>query len=145
METLSSEQWETFRSAMQCHVCKKPFVSDDTRVCDHCHLTGRYRDPAHLNCNLNYKNSYYIPVIFHNLSGHDAHFIIKEITIAFKGKIDLLPIIEEKYISFTKQLKIPPKDQNREPTKLWFIDLYKFLNTSLDKLAFFLSKDKLKI
>ncbi|KYN45032.1 hypothetical protein ALC56_00506, partial [Trachymyrmex septentrionalis] len=54
METLSKEQWEAYRSAMRCHICEKPFASDDTRVRDHCHLTGRYRGPAHSNCNLNH-------------------------------------------------------------------------------------------
>jgi len=48
--------------------------------------------------NLNYKNSYFIVKIFHNLSGYDSHFITKEIAIAYKGNIDLLPITKEKYI-----------------------------------------------
>jgi len=37
------------------------------------HLTGRYRDSLHSNCNLNYKNSFYIQIVFHNLSDYDAH------------------------------------------------------------------------
>jgi len=87
METLSSEQWDTFCNATQCHVCEKPFASDDTRVCDHCYLTGRYRGSAHSNCNLNYKvDSYYISEVFHNLSGYDAH-LIKEIVMAYEDKI----------------------------------------------------------
>ncbi|KYN23492.1 hypothetical protein ALC57_04090 [Trachymyrmex cornetzi] len=77
MEALSKQQWEAYRTATRCHICEKPFASNDTRVRDHCHLTGRYRGPVHTNCNLNYKNSYTIPVVFHNLSGYDAHFIIK--------------------------------------------------------------------
>ncbi|XP_050447449.1 uncharacterized protein LOC126849549 [Cataglyphis hispanica] len=40
MVTLSHEQCETFRSATHCHICEKPFAPDDTRVRDHCHLTG---------------------------------------------------------------------------------------------------------
>jgi len=40
METLSNEQWETFRNGTQCHMCEKPFASDDIRIRDHCHLTG---------------------------------------------------------------------------------------------------------
>ncbi|XP_018345109.1 PREDICTED: uncharacterized protein LOC108750260 [Trachymyrmex septentrionalis] len=31
METLSKEQWEAYRSATRCHICEKPFASDDTR------------------------------------------------------------------------------------------------------------------
>ncbi|XP_050452581.1 uncharacterized protein LOC126852138 [Cataglyphis hispanica] len=50
MVTLSHEQCETFRSATHCHICEKPFAPDDTRVRDHCHLTERYRGPAHSNC-----------------------------------------------------------------------------------------------
>ncbi|XP_036144452.1 uncharacterized protein LOC118646224 [Monomorium pharaonis] len=146
METLSEEQLEAYRSVTQCHICDKPFASDDMRVRDHCHLTGRYRGPAHSLCNLNYQNASYMPVIFHNLSGYDSHFIIKEIATAFKGKTDVLLITKEKYISFTKHVvdtadKLDPHNY----IKLRFIDTYKFLNTSLEKLASFLSKEKLKI
>ena len=80
METLSIQQWNAYRSATRCHICEKL-----RWVRDHCHLTGRYRGPAHSNCNLNYKNSFYILVIFHNLSSYDAHFIIKEIATAYDG------------------------------------------------------------
>ncbi|XP_077270171.1 uncharacterized protein LOC143901620 [Temnothorax americanus] len=95
MVDLTRDEWETFHSAAQCHICEKPFAPNDNRVRDHCHLTGRYRGPAHSTCNLNYKDSHFIPVIFHNLSGYDAHFIIKEIAVAFEGSIDVLPITKE--------------------------------------------------
>ncbi|KYN14452.1 hypothetical protein ALC57_13339 [Trachymyrmex cornetzi] len=111
--------------------------------------TGRYRGPAHSNCNLSYKTSLYIPVVFHNLSGYDAHFIIKEIATAYDGQVDVLPITKEKYISFTKHVD-STKDKNtnhfqKNCVKLRFIDSFKFLSTSLDKLASYLDKDKLKI
>src|SRR5580765_6235981 len=142
MVNLTSDEWEKFHSATHYHICEKPFEQDDTRVRDHCHLTGRYRGPAHSNCNLNYKESFFIPIVFHNLSGYDAHFIIKEIATAFEGHIELLPITKEKYISFTKSVKLAD-DKNH--IKLRFIDSYKFLSASLDKLASFLNKDKLQI
>jgi len=137
--------YEKFNNATHCHVCEQPFAPDDKRVRDHCHLTGRYRGPAHSNCNLNYKDSHYIPVVFHNLSGYDAHFIIKEIATAYEGQVDLLPITKEKYISFTKNVKSTENKDKKTCIKLRFIDSYKFLNTSLDKLVSFLSKDKLRI
>jgi len=147
METMSKQQWEAYCSVTR-HIYEKPFSPDDTRVHDHCHLTGRYRDPAHSNYNLNYKNSFNIPIVFHNLSGYDAHFIIKKITTAYDGYVDVLPITKEKYISFTKH---DTKDKNEKEfsekngVKLRFIDSFKFLNASLDKLASYLDKDKLKI
>jgi len=136
--------YEKFNSATHYHVYEKPFAGDK-RVRDHCHLTGRYRGLAHSNCNLHYKDSHYIPVVFHNLSGYDAHFIIKEIVTAYEGQVDLLPITKEKYISFTKNVKITKNKDKKTCIKLRFIDSYKFLNTSLDKLASFLSKNKLRI
>jgi len=150
METLSKQQWEAYCSATRCHICEKPFAPDDTRVRDHCHLTDRYRGPAHSNCNLNYKNSFYILIVFHNLSGYDAHFIIKEIATAYEGHVDVLPITKKKYISFTKHVD-STKDKNeknfqkKNGVKLRFIDSFKFLNASLDKLVSYLDKDKLKI
>jgi len=53
---------EKFNNATHCHVCEKPFAPDNTRLRDHCHLTGRFRGSAHSNCNLNYKDSHCIPM-----------------------------------------------------------------------------------
>ena len=145
MADLTREESEKFRSAVKCHVCKEPFGPDDTRVRDHCHLTGRYRGPAHSSCNLNYKDSHVIPVIFHNLSGYDAHFIIKDIANAFEGNVDLLPLTKERYISFTKPIKGTEEQNSKLCVKLRFIDSFKFLSTSLEKLASYLNTDDLKI
>jgi len=84
----TQDDLKKFNNATYCHVCEKPFAPDDTRVRDHCHLTGRFRGATHSNCNLNYKDSHCIPVVFHNLSGYDAHFIIKEIATAYEGQVD---------------------------------------------------------
>ncbi|KYN28549.1 hypothetical protein ALC57_02028 [Trachymyrmex cornetzi] len=149
MEVLYKQQWETCRSATRCYICGKLFAPDDTRVRDHCHLTSKFRGPAHSNCNLNYKNSFNIPVVFRNLSGYDAHFIIKEIATAYEGQVDVLPITKEKYISFIKHVdSTKGKNTNhfrKNCVKLRFIDSFKFLSASIDKLASYLDKDKLKI
>ncbi|XP_070526950.1 uncharacterized protein [Cardiocondyla obscurior] len=112
MVDFTQNDWEEFKRAAHCHVCEKPFAADDTRVRDHCHLTGRYRGPAHSNCNINYMDSNCIPIVFNNLSGYDAHFIIKEISTAYDGSVELLPITKEKYISFTKNVKSTTDDRN---------------------------------
>jgi hypothetical protein len=111
ISALWRKQWKAYHNAMHCQIYQKPFIQDDKRLRDHCHLIGKYRGPTHSNCNLNYRQSFYIPVIFHNLSGYDSHFIIKEIATAFEGQIDLLPITKEKYISFTKNIKATEDDR----------------------------------
>jgi len=145
MADFTPDEREKFNNATHSHVCEKPFAPDDTRVRDHCHLPGRYRGLTHSNCNSNYKDSHCIPVVFHNLSSYDAHFIIKEIAAAYEGSIDVLPITKEKYISFSKNVKSTVDKDHKNCMKLRFIDSYKFLTTSLEKLASFLDKDKLKI
>ena len=49
------------------HICNEELGQD--RVCDHCHLTGKFRGAAHEACNLKYKIPKFFPVVFHNLSG----------------------------------------------------------------------------
>jgi len=86
---------------------------------------------VHANYNLNYKNSFYIPITISQFIG----LIIKEIAIAY-GNIDVLSITKKKYISFTKHVD-SSKDKNnfhKNCLKLRFIDSSKFLN-SLDKLV----------
>ena len=65
----------------------------------HHHNTGKYRGSAHQECNLKLKlnpNNVKIPVIFHNLRGYDAYFIMQEIGKIGKEKnlgITASPII----------------------------------------------------
>lgn len=89
-----------------------------------------YRGAAHNICNLNYKNARYIPVVFHNLSGYDSHFIIKEIASAknLEGRVRLIAQNNERYISFTKFVR-------GTNVSYRFIDSFRFMNSSLDKLA----------
>ena len=65
-----------------CYICKKEFDTNDKKnykVSDHCHYTGKYTGAAHNICNLRYKIPKEIPVVFHNSSTYDYHFIIKEL------------------------------------------------------------------
>ena len=68
MDPLTNSQWAQYKKSTKCHICYKPFNSKDPKVRDHCHYTGKYRGPAHRNCNLRYRIPSYIPVVLHNLS-----------------------------------------------------------------------------
>ena len=55
---------------------QKRFHTDDNdkkyhKVKDHCHYTGKHIGAAHDICNLRYKISKEIPVVFHNGSTYD--------------------------------------------------------------------------
>ena len=68
------------RAAEKCHICLKECNDPRNRkVRDHCHYTSLYQGAAHNNCNLKYRIPDYIPIVFHNLSGYDAHLFIKEL------------------------------------------------------------------
>ena len=109
------------------------------------HFTGRYRGAACNACNLNYKNPNFTPVVFHNLSGYDSHLFIKNLGFS-EGNIDCIPNNEERYISFTKRMQVGSYTSKKGETKplhhrVRFIDSFKFMATSLDKLVGNLSKD----
>ena len=76
-----------------CYICKKEFDNNDKKhykVRDHCHYTGKSRGAAHNICNLRYKVRREIPVVFHNGSIYDYHFIIKELVKEFDGNFEML-------------------------------------------------------
>ena len=83
-----------------CYICKKEFDKNDKKhykVRDHCHYTGKYRRAAHDICNLRYKIPKEIPVVFHNGSTYDYHFIINELVKEFDGNFECLGENTEKY------------------------------------------------
>ena len=130
-----------YENATHCHICEGELRED--KVLDHCHLTGKYRGAAHNECNLNYKIPKFFPVIFHNLSGYDAHLFIKNLSTS-KGKINCIASNEENYISFTKQIVVDTftKEGKQHDVKrdIRFIDSFRFMATSLDSLVDNLTK-----
>ena len=106
------------------------------KVRDHCHYTGKYRGAAHNICNLRYKITTRIPVVFHNRSIYDYHFIIKELVKEFEGNFECLGKNIEKYITFSVPIKKKIKNKDLEITyKIKFIDSFRFMSSSLSKLV----------
>lgn len=146
-------QEKKFQLARTCHICSKDFSELDDEFCnykvrDHCHITGAYRGPAHNGCNLKFRESRTIPVIFHNLSGYDSHFIIHEIANRFAGEINIIASTDQNYVSFTKTVSdtkpygVNFRDIARNTIKFKFIDSFRFMGASLDALSSILPSDK---
>ena len=87
---MSVEDERSFKSSNKCWICNKLFAAGNNKVGDHDHVTGKYKGPAHWNCNINLKLSKKVPVIFHNLKGYDSHLIMQEIG-KFDVKIGVIP------------------------------------------------------
>ena len=140
---LTSSEQKSFEEANTCHICNCDLGEDKVR--DHCHFTGQYRGAAHNKCNLMCKKPKILPVIFHNLQGYDAHLFIKQLA-KIDGKLDCIPSTEEKYISFSKTIKVGEYKHISGDVlpinfEIKFLDSFKFLQSSLANLVSNLSSD----
>ena len=140
---MNSKTQKEFNNAVNCHICG--FELGNDRVRDHCHFTGEYRGAAHNKCNLMCKKPKILPVIFHNLQGYDAHLFIKQLA-KIDGKLDCIPSTEEKYISFSKTIKVGEYKHISGDVlpinfEIKFLDSFKFLQSSLANLVSNLSSD----
>ena len=121
---MTQEDENDYRNDNVCRFCEKEILSDKVR--DHCHLTGKYRGPAHNTCNINVsqQQSNFIPFIFHNFSNYDCHMFFKKLVDKKddKVKFDIIPKTNEEYISVTYGC-------------IRFIDSYRFLSSGLDSLV----------
>ena len=86
------------------------------KVRDHCHYTAKHRGAAHNICNLRYKIPKEIPIVFHNGSTYDYHFIIKELVTEFDGNFECLGENTEKYLTFSAPIKKKIRNKNIEIT-----------------------------
>ena len=131
---MTEDDEEDFESNNICRFCEKEILSDKVR--DHCHLTGKYRGPAHNTCNINVKqkDSNFIPFAFHNFSNYDCHMFFKRLVDLKKDKVEfkIIPKTNEEYILVKYGC-------------IRFIDSYRFLSESLDKLVKNLDEDDFKI
>ncbi|KYN15203.1 hypothetical protein ALC57_12578, partial [Trachymyrmex cornetzi] len=144
MADFTFDDWEKFNSVSHCHVCEKPFTPDDTRsLPSHraiqrpraLKLQSKLQRFALHTCSPSYIIIYYPVTTFILLS--------RKLQPRMKD-VDLLPVTKEKYISFTKHVDSTKIDQ-KNCVQLRFIDSYRFLASSLDKLSSFLNNDKLRV
>ena len=129
-------QWTQYKKASKCHICFKPFNCKDPEVRAHCHYTGCCKEPTHRDCNLRYRIPSYIPVIFHNLLGYDAHLFIKELGAKSKD-IGVIAKNKEDYITFSVNMVVDRYmdnngDERDKLIELRFIDSFKFMASSFD-------------
>ena len=143
MISLTKKDEKNYNKEKVCYICKKEFSTDDNdkkhhKVKDHCHYTGKYRGASHNICNLRYRIPKEIPIVFHNGSTYDYHFIIKELVKEFDENFECLGEITEKCVTFSVPVKKEIKNKNKiiEITyKINFIDSFRFMSTSLSKLV----------
>ena len=126
---ITPEDHQSFQQSKVCWHCERKLDGEGEathNVRDHYHLTGKYRGAAHNKCNLNCKkkSSSFVPIFFHNFSGYDCHLIFEELlTSAYNLKlpINIIPKSMENYVSV-------------QVGCLRFLDSYRFLSSSLQKL-----------
>ena len=121
---MTEEHEEEYRNNNVCRFSGKEILTDKVR--DHFHFTGRYRGPAHntFNINVTQKQSNFIPFVLHNFSNYNCHLFFEKLVDEKNDKIgfDFIPKTNEEYISVTYGC-------------IRFIDSYRFLSGSLDKLV----------
>ena len=107
MVALTDEENKSYKKPDVCYTCKKAFTTDKNhknafklyyKVRDQCHDTGKYKGAAESICNLRYKTPKEIPIVFHNGSIYDYHFIINKLAKRFEGQLECLGENGEKYL-----------------------------------------------
>ena len=118
---LSEAEEKNFLFARVCHICEDDLGEDKVR--DHCHTSGVYLGAAHNNCNLNRKTDCSIPMLCHNFTGYDSHFIMRALDANDRiESVEGLPYNTEKFrtVSFNSYN---------------LVDSNSFLTASLDTLV----------
>ena len=80
--------------------------SNYQKVRNHCHYTSKYKGAVHSIWNLKFNAPDEIPVVFHNGSNYDYHFIIKKLAYELAGTFECLGENTEKYKTFSVPIEI---------------------------------------
>ena len=123
---MTDDDRRSFASARSYSICHHEFNQGELRVRDH--LTGKFRGAAHNRCNLQLRNTYKIPVFFHNFRGYDSHLIV--------ASLNEFPAIECRVIG---------QGMEKYMSLMWgehivFKDSLMFMSSSLESLAANLAK-----
>ena len=62
--SMDREDGEELENSTKCRICDISYIEDDVKVRNHCHITVKYRNSAHKDCNINVKLNHKLPVVF---------------------------------------------------------------------------------
>ena len=98
------------------------------KIRDHCLYIGEYRGAARSICNSKYST----PIVFHNGSNYDHHFITKEFAEELKKQFTCLEKNSEKYITFAVAIEkeINRIDKNGEEIAKNISYILQFINSA---------------
>lgn len=128
---MTDEEKKLHKNCKECWICCDKFNSNNIKVRHHNHITGKYHSTICNRCNLQVKPKIKIPVMFHNLN-YDKNVFFKSICKFDKinsNKVSILPDNTQSFKSFSIG-------------NLTFIDTFRFMSTSLEKLIQNVDQDK---
>ena len=126
-----------------CSHCKIKYSTKNKRVAHHNHINGEFISSLCNECNLKFVYKPFLPVYLHNLKGYDCHLFVNAL-YKYGSKdeeITCIPNNEERYISFSKNIKVGEyqckKDKKTKPItfEIRFLDTIAFMNSSIEKLV----------
>ena len=85
MKSFTNKKQNSWKNTNICCICNKIFADKHDadkqyfKVRDYYYYAGEYRGAAHSICDLQCSVPKKIPIVFHNRSNYDYHFIIKEL------------------------------------------------------------------
>jgi hypothetical protein len=134
------------KKATKCSECNCAFNGNKKKVAHHDHINGKFISTLCYECNLNFKYKKFIPVYIHNLKGYDSHLFVSSLfKYGYQHKssenISCIPNNEERYISFSKNIKVGEYvDKETDKVKnvmyeIRFIDTFAFMATSIESLS----------
>ena len=129
------------------------FESDTEKVLDHCHSTVKFFGYAHNECNLKRRTIFYTPIFAHNMMNNMMnylHHIVKSIHTASRTtKFDVTATNDEKFIALNFGIFMENRKRKRGEVivheNLRFIDSFKFMPCSLEKLVETLPENKFSL
>ena len=85
---MTKENEKDFQTANSCHICDKFHIEGDNQVKHYCHVKGKQRGSAHRKCNVNFRLTNRILVVYQRMS---LSFIMQDIVNFEKKNMNVTP------------------------------------------------------
>jgi hypothetical protein len=108
---LTDEEKKQHLINKSCSKCQCEYTKKNNKVRHHDHINGKFISSVCYDCNIQMQYKTFLPVYLHNLKGYDSHLFISSLfkygyQCTKSNNISCIPNNEEKYISFSKMIKV---------------------------------------